>query len=90
MASIPSLKSYILFFNENIQSRDILIAFDEIKTLYNHDQGNDIILFNNKDILVDGKPIFPGNEDPDNQLKNRKADRTVALNYIYFFSKIYI
>ena len=38
--------------------RDILIAFDEIKTLYNYDQGNDIILFNNKDILVDGKPIF--------------------------------
>ena len=35
--------------------RDILIAFDEIKTLYNYDQGNDIILFNNKDILVDGK-----------------------------------
>ena len=39
-------------------SRDILIAFDEIKTLYNYDQGNDIILFNNKDILVDGQPIF--------------------------------
>lgn len=38
--------------------RDILIAFNEIKTLYNYDQGNDIILFNNKDILVDGKPLF--------------------------------
>ena len=38
--------------------RDILIAFDEIKTLYNYDQGNDTILFNNKDILVDGKPLF--------------------------------
>ena len=38
--------------------RDILTAFNEIKTLYNYDQGTDIILFNNKDILVDGKPIF--------------------------------
>ena len=38
--------------------RDVLIAFDEIKTLYIYDQGNDIILFNNKDILVDGKPLF--------------------------------
>ena len=38
--------------------RDILIAFDEIKTLHNYDQGIDTILFNNKDILVDGKPLF--------------------------------
>lgn len=38
--------------------RDILTAFDEIKTLYNYDQGADIILFNNKEILVGGKPIF--------------------------------
>ena len=29
-----------------------------LKTLYNYDQGNDTILFNNKDILVDGKPLF--------------------------------
>ena len=38
--------------------RDILIAFDEIKTLCNYGQGADIILFNNKEILVDGNPIF--------------------------------
>ena len=38
--------------------RDILIAFDEIKTLYNYDQGTETILFNNKEILVDGKPLF--------------------------------
>ena len=37
---------------------ETLIAFNEIKTLYSYDQGNDLILFNNKDILVDGKPIF--------------------------------
>ena len=38
--------------------RDILITFDEIKTLCNFDQGNNTIVFNNKDILVDGKPLF--------------------------------
>ena len=38
--------------------RDILIAFDEIKTLYNYDQRTDTILFNNKDILVDGKSLL--------------------------------
>lgn len=38
--------------------RDILIPFDESKTLYNCDQGNDTILFNNKEILVDGKPLL--------------------------------
>ena len=38
--------------------RDILIAFDEIKTLYSYDQGTDTILFNNRDILVDGKLLF--------------------------------
>ena len=38
--------------------RDILIAFDEIKTLYNYDQGIDTILFNNRDISVDGKLLF--------------------------------
>ena len=37
--------------------RDILIAFDEIKSLYNYDQGTDTILFNNKDILVEGKEL---------------------------------
>ena len=26
--------------------------------MYNYDQGTDTILFNNKDILVDGKPQF--------------------------------
>ena len=38
--------------------KDILIAFDEIKALYNYDQGSDTILFNNRQILVDGKPVF--------------------------------
>ena len=38
--------------------RDILIAFDEIKTLYNYDQGTDTILFNNKEILVHRTPLF--------------------------------
>ena len=36
----------------------ILEFFNELKTLYSHDQKQELILFNNKDILVDGKPIF--------------------------------
>ncbi len=29
-----------------------------MKTLYNFDRGQDMILFSNKEILVGGKPIF--------------------------------
>ena len=38
--------------------KDILKFFNELKTLYNYDEGQDMILFNNKEILVGGKPIF--------------------------------
>ena len=38
--------------------KDILVLFNELKTLYNYDRGQDMILFNNKEILVGGKPIF--------------------------------
>ena len=38
--------------------RNILVYFNELKTLYNFDQAQDIILFNNKEILVDSKTIF--------------------------------
>ena len=36
----------------------ILDSFNELKTLYNYYQKQDIVLFNNKEILVGGKPIF--------------------------------
>ena len=38
--------------------KKILVFFNELKTLYSYDQKQELILFNNKDILVDGKPIF--------------------------------
>ena len=38
--------------------KDILKFFNELKTLYNYDRGQDMIVFNNKEILVGGKPIF--------------------------------
>ena len=41
-----------LFYNK------ILEFFNELKTLYSYDQKQELILFNNKDMLVDGKPIF--------------------------------
>ena len=37
--------------------KKILEFFNELKTLYSYDQ-KQLILFNDKDILVDGKPIF--------------------------------
>ena len=40
--------------------KDILEFFNELKTLYNYDRGQEMILFNNKEILVGGKPIFIG------------------------------
>ena len=40
--------------------QSILIYFHELKNLYNsdHDQTQDLILFNNKEILVEGKTLF--------------------------------
>ena len=45
---VKDIKSIPLFY------RNILVYFDELKTLYNFD----IILFNNKEILVDRKSHF--------------------------------
>ena len=38
--------------------KKILEFFNELKILYSYDQKQELILFNNKDILVEGKPIF--------------------------------
>ena len=38
--------------------KKILEFFNEFKTLYSYGQKQELILFKNKDILVDGKPIF--------------------------------
>ena len=45
-------KSIPLFY------RSILVYFSELKTLYSFDQAQNIILFNNKEILVDSETIF--------------------------------
>ena len=37
---------------------DILLFFDELKTLYGHKGISDLLLFNNRDILIDEKPFF--------------------------------
>ena len=49
------------YFNQlPIFLKNILDSFNELKTLYGYDQSQDIVLFNNKDILllVDGKPVY--------------------------------
>lgn len=38
--------------------KTILESFSELKTLYGYDKSQDQILFNNKDILVGGKPVY--------------------------------
>ena len=40
-----------------VLSRHLKI-FNELKTLYNYDRGQDIIVVNNKEILVGGKSTF--------------------------------
>ena len=49
---MKDIKSIPLFY------RTILAYFNELKTLYNFDQAQDIILFNNKELLVDSNTIF--------------------------------
>ena len=45
---------------ENVPSfyKDILLFFHELKALHGCHHGRDIILFNNKEILTDGRPFF--------------------------------
>ena len=37
---------------------NILLFFDELKTLYGHKGISDLLLFNNRDILIDEKAFF--------------------------------
>ena len=47
------------FFNDlPLFYKKILEFFNELKTLYSYDQKQELILFKNKDTLVNGKPIF--------------------------------
>ena len=38
--------------------KDILTFFNELKNLYSYDGMQDMVLFNNKEILVGGRPVF--------------------------------
>ena len=38
--------------------KDVLSFFSELESQYNYEQGQEIILFNNKAILFGGKPFF--------------------------------
>ena len=41
--------------------RNILQFFKELKALYGYDQGSDLVLFNNREILVDDKTVYLNN-----------------------------
>ena len=38
--------------------RKILVFFKELKTIYGYDHGSDLVLFNNREILVDNKTVY--------------------------------
>ena len=38
--------------------KTILESFSELKTLHGYDESQDLVLFNNKDILVGGRPVY--------------------------------
>ena len=38
--------------------QSILMYFNELRNLYDFDQAQDLILLNNKEILIEGKPLF--------------------------------
>jgi len=52
-----SLPVHIVELRRNPDS-DNPVVFNELKSLYAYNQNQDIILFNNKELLADGKPIF--------------------------------
>ena len=36
----------------------MLSFFDDLKNLYNYNLAGQVVLFNNREILIDGKPFF--------------------------------
>ena len=49
----------VTFLNSKLPTfyKDMLSFFDDLKTLYNYNLGQ-TVLFNNWEILIDGKPVF--------------------------------
>ena len=39
----------------------MLEFFKELKAIYGYDQGSDLVLFNNREILVDNKTVYLNN-----------------------------
>ena len=42
-----------------LQEGTRIIERTELKTLYGYDQGSDLVLYSNREILVDNKPVYP-------------------------------
>ena len=49
----------VTFLNSKLPTfhKDMLSFFDDLKNLYNYNLGQ-VVLFNNREILIDGKPLF--------------------------------
>lgn len=62
LKSIPGLEDYDTKYldpNLPVFYKDILRFFSDIKPTYNSTQGQEKSLFNNRGILIGGKPFFP-------------------------------
>ena len=54
--------------------RNILKFFKESKTIYGYDQGSDLVLFNNREILVDNKTVNLNNWVENDVISIRPAE----------------
>ena len=54
--------------------RNILQFFKELKVLYGYDQGSDLVLFNNREILVDNKTVNLNNWVENDVISIRPAE----------------
>ena len=63
--------------------RNILQFFKELKALYGYDQGSDLVLFNNREILVDNKTVNLNNWVENDVISNKDLLKDDG-NYLSF------
>ena len=69
--------------------RNILQFFKELKTIYGYDQGSDLVVFNNRETLVDNKTVYLNNwvENDVISIKDQLKDDGNYLSFQEFSDK---
>jgi len=69
--------------------RNVLEFLKEFKTMYGYDQGSDLVLFNNKELLEDTKSVYLGNgvEKDVISIKDLLKDDRIYLSFQKFSDK---